>query len=87
MLVAVTEYLLAYNVLISRTLFHVVKCPLNAWAWLKLSAWPDRKKGPTFMFNLIFFVAQVAPVPDAGTTLSLLGIALGSLVFLRAKLK
>jgi VPDSG-CTERM motif len=38
------------------------------------------------MFSLIFF-ANGVPVPDTGTTLSLLGIALGSLVFIRAKLK
>jgi hypothetical protein len=35
------------------------------------------------MLNLIFLAAAV---PDTGTTLSLLSIALGGLVFIRAKL-
>jgi protein with PEP-CTERM/exosortase system signal len=44
---------------------------------------PQRKK--QHMLNLIFFA--VTAVPDAGTTLSLFGIALASLVIVRAKLK
>jgi len=38
------------------------------------------------MLNLFIFLAGV-PVPDSGTTLSLLGVALGGLAFLRYKLK
>ena len=40
------------------------------------------------MFNLILFAVTVdGNVPDSGTTLSLLAIALGSVAFIRAKLK
>ena len=38
------------------------------------------------MLDLIILVARVS-VPDSGTTLSLLAIALGGLTFLRSKLK
>jgi len=43
-------------------------------------------KEKNYMLDLIILVARVS-VPDSGTTLSLLAIALGGLTFLRSKLK
>jgi len=48
----------------------------------KAAGSPKQRK---IMLNLIFLAT--ARVPDAGTTLSLLAIAMGGLTFLRAKLK
>jgi hypothetical protein len=39
------------------------------------------------MLNLIILADGIAAVPDSGTTLSLLAMALGALTFLRSKLR
>jgi hypothetical protein len=43
-----------------------------------------KRRRVTHMFSIIL---ALAAVPEVGTTLALFGIAFGSLVFIRAKLK